>query len=157
MRFLFADEAYGPKDKSAEGQLKRLVTEDTLRIEPKGRESFEVPNRLHVMIASNNDWVVPAGAHERRWVVQRVSEIHRQEDEWFKPLYAEMKSGGLAAMLYDLLRVDWATGTRARSSPPPRSPSNRTESSCRRSMRGGSRFCTPANWSARSSMSRTGQ
>jgi hypothetical protein len=104
--FLFADEAYGPKDKSAEGQLKRLVTEDTLRIEPKGRDSFEIPNRLHVMFASNNDWVVPAGAHERRYVVQRVSEVYRQKDEWFKPLYAEMKAGGLGAMLYDLLRMD---------------------------------------------------
>ena len=103
---MFADEAYGPKDKSTEGQLKRLVTEDTIQIEPKGRGQFDVPNCLHIMFASNNDWVVPAGPHERRWVVQRVSEIHRQEEEWFKPLYAEMKAGGFAAMLYDLLRMD---------------------------------------------------
>jgi Family of unknown function (DUF5906) len=72
--FLFADEAYGPKDKSTEGQLKRLVTEDTIHIEPKGRGQFDVPNCLHIMFASNLDWVVPAGPHERRWVVQRVSE-----------------------------------------------------------------------------------
>jgi hypothetical protein len=39
-------------------------------------------------------------------VVQRVSEIYRQKSEWFKPLYAEMKAGGLAAMLYELLRMD---------------------------------------------------
>jgi 8-oxo-dGTP pyrophosphatase MutT (NUDIX family) len=108
--FLFADEAYGPKDKSAEGALQRLVTEDTLRIEPKGRDSAEEPNRLHVMFASNNDWVIPAGAHERRWVVQRVAETYRQDSTWFKPIYQEMKSGGVAAMLYDLLRFnlgDW--------------------------------------------------
>jgi hypothetical protein len=104
--FLFADEAYGPKDKSAEGQLLRLVTEDTLTIEAKGRDSVEEPNRLHVMLASNNDWVVPAGPYERRYVVQRVAETYRQKSKWFKPLYAEMKAGGLAAMLYDLLRID---------------------------------------------------
>jgi hypothetical protein len=104
--FLFCDEAYGPKDKSAEGQLKRLVSEPTITIEPKGRASFEVPNRLHCMIASNNDWVVPAGPHERRWVVQRVSETYRQQETWFRPLYDEMKAGGLGAMLYDLLRED---------------------------------------------------
>jgi Family of unknown function (DUF5906) len=84
--FLFADEAYGPKDKSAEGQLKRLVTEDTLSIEPKRRDIIEQANRLHVMFASNNDWVIPAGAHERRFVVQRVAETYRQKSTWFKPL-----------------------------------------------------------------------
>jgi hypothetical protein len=104
--FLFADEAYGPKDKSAEGTLKRLITEDTLTIEQKGRDPIEVPNLLHVMMASNNEWVVPAGAHERRFMVQRVSEVHRQDPTWFGPLYKQMREGGYAAMLFDLLARD---------------------------------------------------
>jgi Family of unknown function (DUF5906) len=101
--FLFADEAYGPKDKSAEGVLKRFITEDTLTIEQKGRDPIEVPNLLHAMMASNNDWVVPAGEHERRFVVQKVSNVHRQEKEWFDPLYKQMREGGYEAMLFDLL------------------------------------------------------
>jgi len=101
--FLFADEAYGPKDKSAEGTLKRLITEDTLTIEQKGRDPIEVPNLLHVMMASNNEWVVPAGAHERRFMVQKVSEAHRQDPAWLKPLYKQMREGGYEAMLFDLL------------------------------------------------------
>jgi hypothetical protein len=104
--FLFADEAYGPKDKSAEGTLKRLITEDTLIIEQKGRDPIEVPNLLHAMMASNNEWVVPAGAHERRFMVQRVSEAHRQDPAWFKPLYKQMREGGYEAMLFDLLARD---------------------------------------------------
>jgi len=56
----FADEAYWPGDKAAEGTLKRLLTEDTLQIEGKGRDLVEVPNMLHVMMASNEHWVVPA-------------------------------------------------------------------------------------------------
>jgi len=104
--FLFADEAYGPKDKSAEGTLKRLITEDTLTIEQKGRDPIEVPNLLHVMMASNNEWVIPAGAHERRFMVQRVSEVHRQDPAWFGPLYNQMREGGYAAMLFDLLARD---------------------------------------------------
>jgi Family of unknown function (DUF5906) len=104
--FLFADEAYGPKDKSAEGTLKRLITEDTLTIEQKGRDPIEVPNLLHVMMASNNEWVIPAGAHERRFMVQRVSEAHRQDPAWFGPLYRQMREGGYGAMLFDLLRRD---------------------------------------------------
>ena len=76
--FLFCDEAYGPKDKSAEGTFKRLVTEDTITIEQKGHDPVEQSNFLHVMLASNNDWVVPAGAFERHFVVLRVAETHRQ-------------------------------------------------------------------------------
>jgi hypothetical protein len=104
--FLFGDECYGPKDKSAEGTLKRLITEPTLQIEPKGRDAVEEPNRLHVMLASNNEWVIPASAHERRFAVQEVADIHQQDPNWFGPIYQEMRSGGLEALLYDLLHYD---------------------------------------------------
>jgi hypothetical protein len=104
--FLFGDECYGPKDKSAEGTLKRLITEDSLIIEQKGRDPLPEPNRLHVMLASNNEWVIPAGAHERRFVVQKVADTYRQDPAWFGPIYKEMKSGGVQAMLFDLLSRD---------------------------------------------------
>jgi hypothetical protein len=104
--FLFADEAFAPQDKKAEGALKRLVTEDTLFIEPKGVDPFEQPNLMHVMMASNHDYVVPAGEKERRYVVQNVSKAHQQDPAWFEPIYDEMRAGGLEAMLYDLLDRD---------------------------------------------------
>ncbi|WFT83728.1 DUF5906 domain-containing protein [Methylobacterium sp. CB376] len=104
--FLFADEAYWPGDKSAEGSLKRLITEPDLFIEGKGRDGVTVPNRLHVLMASNEDWIVPAGADERRFAVFAVSDVHKQDPEWFGPLYDEMEAGGLAAMLHDLLAFD---------------------------------------------------
>ena len=31
-------------------------------IEPKGVDPFPMPNRLKILMASNNDWVVPASA-----------------------------------------------------------------------------------------------
>jgi hypothetical protein len=104
--FLFGDECYAPDDKGAEGQLKRLISEPTLQIEPKGRDPIEEPNRLHVMLASNADWVVPAGAHERRFVVQEVAHTHRQDPNWFRPIYEQLKTGGCEAMLFDLLERD---------------------------------------------------
>ena len=103
---MFADEAYGPKDRTAEGELKRKITESTISIEPKHRKRFEVPNRLHVMFASNNDWVVPAGEYERRFVVGNVSDVHLQDQAWFGPLYKQLRDGGYEAMLYDLLQMD---------------------------------------------------
>jgi hypothetical protein len=86
--------------------LKRLITEPTLFIEAKGRDGITVPNMLHVLMASNEDWVVPAGEHERRYAIFQVSESKRQDPSWFKPLYDQMENGGYGAMLHDLLQLD---------------------------------------------------
>jgi hypothetical protein len=104
--FLFGDECYAPEDKGAEGQFKRLITEPTLQIEPKGRDPIEEPNRLHVMLASNADWVVPAGAFERRYMVQQVADTYRQDRNWFAPIYEQLRTGGCEAILFDLLERD---------------------------------------------------
>ncbi len=104
--FLFADEAYWPGDKGAEGSLKRLVTEPDLFIEAKGKDGITVPNMLHVMMASNDEWVVPAGEDERRYAIFAVSDRYKQDETWFTPLNEQMEAGGYEAMLFDLLRFD---------------------------------------------------
>jgi hypothetical protein len=104
--FLFADEAYWPGDKAAEGNLKRLLTEPSLLIEAKGRDAVSVENMLHVIMASNEDWIVPASEQERRYVLNEVSDIKMQDVAWFEPIYRQMEDGGHAAMLHDLLARD---------------------------------------------------
>jgi hypothetical protein len=103
---LFADEAFWAGDHKSENVLKALVTEPRLVIEPKGINAFTVPNYLHIMIASNNDWVIPAGERERRYCVYTVSGKHAQDTAYFTALRQELESGGLAAMLYDLQHMD---------------------------------------------------
>ena len=103
---LFADEAFWAGDKTGEGILKALITEPTIRVEPKGKDSFEVRNHVNIIIASNNDWVVPAGIDERRFFVLEVNDGCRQDHAYFKALHDEMNSGGREAMLYDLLNLD---------------------------------------------------
>jgi hypothetical protein len=103
---VFADEAWWPGDKAAEGTIKRNITEDTLIIEPKFIGKMTVPNCLKVIIASNNEWTVPAGISARRFVVSKVSDDHRQDRNYFKLLYAELDRGGREAMLHDLLSLD---------------------------------------------------
>ncbi len=108
--FLFADEAFWPGDQSAIGTLKHIITEDMLTIEPKGRDLIQVPNRLHIMIATNHEWVVPAGPDARRYVVFDVPNTHKQDFTYFGPLIKQLDEGGRAAMLYDLLHMnlgDW--------------------------------------------------
>lgn len=102
---LFCDEATTP-DIDGRGALKGLVTEPTIPIEGKGIDVVNADNHLHVCMASNEDFVVPAGKQARRWVVCNVSERERDNTEYFDKLRDQLANGGLEAMLYDLLRRD---------------------------------------------------
>lgn len=100
---LFADEAFWAGDKAGEGILKGLITEPTLAYEGKGENVVTGRNSIHTMMASNEDWVVPAGMdNERRFATFGV-ETSGQSSEWWDKLYAEQENGGLAAMLHDLM------------------------------------------------------
>jgi hypothetical protein len=103
---LFADEVVWDGDRKAEAKVKTFLTEPTLMIEGKGVDAVTWPNMLHVIISSNSEWVVPAGPFERRYAVFDVSDTQRQKRGYFAPLFAELESGGLAAMLHDLLAMD---------------------------------------------------
>ena len=102
--FLFLDEAFWAGDKQGEGTLKALITERTIMIEPKGVDAFQMPNRLKILMASNNDWVVPASADERRYFVLDVSDERKGDNAYFKALAAAIEGDELAALLDELLR-----------------------------------------------------
>jgi Family of unknown function (DUF5906) len=71
--FLFPDEAFFAGDRANVGALNALITEPTLTIEGKGVNIGDpAPNRLHIMMASNETWVVPASAEARRYFVLDV-------------------------------------------------------------------------------------
>ena len=104
--FLFLDEAFWAGDKQGEGVLKALITEPTLIIEPKGINVFPMLNRLKILMASNNEWIVPASADERRYFVLDVA-AHRKGDlTYFQQLYEAIEGDALTAMLHDLLAHD---------------------------------------------------
>jgi hypothetical protein len=108
--FLFLDEAFWAGSVKSEGRLKSLVTEEMITIEPKYVQAFPVKNMLHIMMASNSDWVVPAGPGARRYAVFDVSSERVGDFGYFKALREELDNGGLEAMLYDLLALqlgDW--------------------------------------------------
>lgn len=104
--FLFADEAVWGGDKASEGALKRLISEPTLLIEPKGVDAFEVPNMLSIMMASNEQWAVPVGEEARRYVVADVSDEHAKDFEYFRALTQQIANGGAEAFLYAMLNAD---------------------------------------------------
>lgn len=103
---LFADEAVVPNDKKAEGILKALITEPRLMIEGKNKDPIPCVNHLHIVMASNDDWVISASADERRYAVFDISDERAQDESWFGPLNAELANGGLEAMLYFFKNLD---------------------------------------------------
>lgn len=103
---LFADEAFFAGDRQHEGVLKALITEPTLPIEGKYKAVVSVPNLLHVYMASNNDWMVPASLVERRWFLLNVAANRCGDLPYFKAIANEMANGGLAAMIWDFLHRD---------------------------------------------------
>jgi hypothetical protein len=104
---LFADEAVlGDVGKDAIGTLKRIITEPTLFIEGKGVDAVAWLNRLHVVMASNERWVVPAGIDERRFVVTDVSSGRKDDHEFWTALGAEIDGDGLPALLHEMLAMD---------------------------------------------------
>jgi hypothetical protein len=112
--FLFCDEAFWAGEaKKVEGDLKRMITEPTLSVEAKYKDVVEAKNMLHIMIASNDNWVIPATPDERRFAAfdvdnrwaQGVAEPEERK-AYFDALHREMEGAGLAAMLWDLRRKD---------------------------------------------------
>jgi hypothetical protein len=103
---IFADEAFGAASHAGEGVLKMLITEDAIPIERKGRDVVFVKNCAGVIVASNNEWVIPAGLDERRFCVLDVSDAHAQDHAYFRALIDQMGAGGREAMLFDLMHWD---------------------------------------------------
>ena len=104
--FLFADEAFFAGDKAHTGVLKSLITEPHLTIEGKYRNAILARNYLHVMMASNETWVVPASLEARRFFALDVTDDCRGQHEYFTAMQAQMEAGGYAAMLHELMAYD---------------------------------------------------
>lgn len=104
---LQADEAFWAGDHDAEGRLKGMVTGRYQMIERKGVDPIKVANYVRLIITSNKNWVVPAGAEERRFCVVDVGEDRMQDRAYFGAIYREMlDEGGLAGLLHHLMGID---------------------------------------------------
>ena len=82
-------------------------------ITKKHVDSIMAANHVKCGMSSNSDWVVPASHDERRYGVSDVDNHWAKgkapEDErkaYFGAIEKELREGGAAAMLYDLLQMD---------------------------------------------------
>jgi len=86
--------------------LKSIITEPHLTVEAKYANAVEAPNFLHLMMASNEEWVIPASIDARRYFVLEVVDAAKNDHKYFDAIWKQMEAGGYAAMLHDLLAHD---------------------------------------------------
>lgn len=104
--YVVAEEAFDLRDKRHESVLKERITGRTISIERKGLDKIQMPNYIHLIMTSNNERVVPAGDHERRFFVLRVGDKRRQDSDYFKKILEDQRNGGVANLLYHLMSLD---------------------------------------------------
>ncbi len=102
---VFADEAFWAGDKREIGTLKRLITEPTIRVTRKGIDSVEEANCIHLFMATNEEWSVPAQLRERRFFALNVSNKHRRNTAYFGAIEKEFREGGIAAFMHEMMQV----------------------------------------------------
>ena len=103
---VFADEAFYAGNHRHESALKALITEDRMMVEQKGVDPIEGRNCIHLIIASNEDWVVPARWDDRRFFILETSNSKRRDGEYFSAIQRQMDDGGREALLHYLMTYD---------------------------------------------------
>lgn len=88
------------------GRLKTMITEEFCCIEGKGKDVVKTRNYRHLIVSSNEDWPVHLDRDDRRFVVFKVSEAHKEDIEYFQPIYDELGAGGYEALLDELQHED---------------------------------------------------
>jgi hypothetical protein len=88
---VFVDEAFWSEDKRSEGVLKGLITEAQIPIEAKGIDVVNVDNFCKFIMASNEEWTVPAGTDERRFCCIDVSNAKAKDHTYFSALAKEVR------------------------------------------------------------------
>lgn len=103
---VFADEATFAGDRQHASTLKAVITEPTIMVTSKGIDSETAPNYIHLIMASNEDWVVPAGPTARRFFVLDVSSAHMNDAAYFDKIDDQLNAGGYEALMHILTTMD---------------------------------------------------
>jgi len=104
------DEATNNRQKIIAAQMKSLITDDTIQIEPKNVDAYQKPNMMRFIFTSNdvNDAIaITDGIEDRRYTVLSVSDKHRNDISGFwEPLVEWLTPMNLAKIHKYLLSVE---------------------------------------------------
>lgn len=77
--FLQCNEATHSYQRETANKLKAVITDDKITVEPKGIDSYQAPNHLHILFTSNDESsavFIDPSPFERRYTVLKVSELY---------------------------------------------------------------------------------
>ncbi|MBT9098412.1 toprim domain-containing protein [Methylovulum psychrotolerans] len=103
---VFCNESVWGGDKSAQGVLKSMITDDVQPIEHKGRDLVMVRSYRRMIFATNENWAVPRGADDRRYVITDVSDARKGDYAYFQAIRDEMRNGGTEALFAELMGMN---------------------------------------------------
>ncbi len=103
---VFADECFAAHDKAAESALKSLITEDRIRVEPKGVDNMDARNCVHLIMATNSEWAISADLDDRRFFVLEVDDGKQTDISYFGAMHAQMDDFGYEALMHFLTSYD---------------------------------------------------
>ena len=98
------DEALFAGDKRSLNRLKSLVTEPQIRIEQKYQPSRTINSYQRFFAATNHDHFAHMEHDDRRFLFLRVSDVHKQDAEYFRTLLKSLDEGeSVEALVHELL------------------------------------------------------
>ena len=105
--FVLMDEALFTHDRKSSDQLKSKVAEPVMRIEEKHQPARTI-NSLHRFIAATNHSHFANIDHDdRRLFICEVSDVYKQDTEYFKRFHDALKDDhSVAAFVYHLMNLD---------------------------------------------------
>jgi putative DNA primase/helicase len=103
---VFCNESVWGGDRSHQGVLKSMVTDDMQPVEYKGRDLMMLKSYRRMIFATNENWAVPRGEDDRRYVITDVSDARKGDYAYFQAIREEMRTGGTEALMQFLLEQD---------------------------------------------------
>ena len=89
---LVANEAVWSGNHKEANKLKGMITQNKITIELKGVDKFDAVNSTRLIIQTNEQWAVPAGANSRRYFALKVSECRKGDSDYWQKLYVWIDS-----------------------------------------------------------------
>jgi phage/plasmid primase-like uncharacterized protein len=104
---VIANEATWGGDKQKEGILKAFITDPFRNLELKHKEAVRVRNFTRLIVTSNEDWAVPVGLDDRRFIFFKANKEFEGNIEYFKDFQSKINNESfLRSLMFDLMRED---------------------------------------------------
>jgi hypothetical protein len=78
-------------------KLKNVITGSTLRIEQKGKDSYDIDNLLNIIATTNNSYSFKISKNDRRYLPFEVNDSKRGNFQYFKDLYDSLNNDEVAS------------------------------------------------------------